>query len=238
MWQSMTRKPGAPWKQLYDKYKELVENRRLATPAAKGDVPEVDAPQIWQKILRRLGEKEYAYDANFYGDLDERSDKVAYFFHASLQGVEASAGALRALERVANAGIPQTLLSDGQSFTLVQMLRALEAQGKLRPTGDLLAFDCLTLSFQEGVRKPTRRLYKACLERFSEHGIAPGEILHVGSRLPDDLAVARQLGMRTALYAADKTSLRASKADIQNPTMRPDRLLTDLAQIADILAIA
>ena len=238
MWQSMTRKPGAPSQQLSAKYKELLEMRRLAAPAAKGSVPEVESAAVWQTLLERLNEKEYTYDADFYGDLEELSDKVAYFFHASLQGVEAAPNALAALQRVANAGLRQTLLSDGQSFTLVQMLRALESQGKLPPAGELLAFDCLTLSFQEGVRKPSKSLYRACLARFAEHDIKPGEILHVGNRLRDDLAIARQAGMRTALYAADKTSLRASKAEIQDPQMRPDRLLTDLAQIADVLAIA
>ena len=237
MWQSMTRRPGAPWAQLYEQYKQLVETRRLVS-VAKGDIPEVDSSALWQKLFERLGEKYYDYNVDFYGDLHELSDKVAYFFHASLQGVEAAPNALAMLQRVAGAGMTQTLLSNGQAFTLVQLLRALERGGTLPPAGELLAFDCLTLSFQEGVRAPSKSLYRACLERFAERGIAPEEILHVGARLKDELAVAKQLGMRTALYAADKTSLRASKADIQNPELRPDRLLTDLAQVAEVLAIA
>ena len=43
--------------------------------------------------------------------------------------------------------------------------------------------------------------------------------------------------MKTALYAADTTSLRATKAEMQDPQMRPDRLLTDLSQLREVLGL-
>ena len=73
--------------------------------------------------------------------------------------------------------------------------------------------------------------------KFAEEGIAPQEILHVSSRLKDDLAVAKQAGMRTALYAGDPTSLRASKDDMKDPDIRPDRLMTNLFQVREILSL-
>jgi hypothetical protein len=203
----------------------------------KGDVPEVDSSRIWRKIFARLGEKDYSYDMNLYGDPEELSDKVAYFFHSSLQGVEAAPHARDALQVVADSPIKQSLLADAQPFTLVQMLRELQVQGTLPPLGALLGLGCMALSFQEGLKMPSPSLYKLCVERFEDEGISPHEVLHVSSRLPNDLAVAKQVGMRTALYAADMTSLKATKADIKDPQMRPDRLLTDLIQIRDILSI-
>lgn len=237
MWTSMTRRPLAPWKQLYDQYTLFVEERQMSSTRRKGDVPEVDSSAIWLRILRLLAEKDYDYEISVYGSPDELSDKVAYFFHASLQGVEAAPNALAALKAVGESSLKQGLLADAQAFTLVQMLRALKSQGTLAPLGRLFALDCLTLSFQEGIRKPSPSLYRVCLEQFAEHDIEPGEVLHVGSRLREDLAVAKQAGMRTALYAADQTSLRAEKADIKNPDTKPDRLLTDLIQIRDILEL-
>jgi FMN phosphatase YigB (HAD superfamily) len=237
MWNNMDRKPGAPWAQLLEQYKQLMQQQQMTDTRQKGDFPEFDSSRIWRKLLRRLAEKGYYYDMDLYGDPDEFSDKVAYFFHASLQGVEAAPNALRALASTSVSHVRQGLLSDAQSFTMVQMLRALNEQGTLPPLKELFSLDCLTLSFQQGLRKPSKSFFQNCLDQFAELGIGPKEVLHVSSRLADDLAVAKQAGMRTALYAADKISLRASKADMQNPELRPDRLLTDLAQIRDILEI-
>jgi FMN phosphatase YigB (HAD superfamily) len=203
----------------------------------KGDFPEVDSPKIWRKLLARLGEKDYDYNLAFYGDPEELSDKVAYFFHANMQGVEAAPNAHLALMSIASSRFKQALLSDAQAFTIVQMLRALKQQGTLPPLGGLFALTCSTLSFQEGLRTPSKTLYERCLQKFAAEGIAPQEILHVSSRLKDDLAVAKQAGMRTALYAGDPTSLRASKDDMKDPDIRPDRLLTNLFQIREILSL-
>lgn len=236
MWQSMTRKPGPPWEQMYDQYKRLVEDRQMAGTRHKGDAPEVDSSAIWRTIVERLQQKEYHYEASTYGDMDAFSEKISYFFHSSLQGVEASPQAREALLAVSDAGLRQGLLSDGQSFTLVQMLRALRAQGTLPAPGGLFDLDCVILSFQHGVRKPSKSLYRAAVECFRDHGVAPEEILHVGSRVSDDLAIAKRFGMKTALYAGDKLSLRATKEEMKDPALRPDRLLTDLAQIREILS--
>lgn len=237
MWHSMTRKPGEPWRQMYNVYRKLLESERMAGARQKGDVREVDVRSLWRMIVGRLQQKEYQYDVSQYGDEDDLSEKIAYFFHASLQGTEAAPHALQALTAVSEAGLTQTLLGNAQCFTMVQLLRALRDQGPVPPPGDLFAFDCLTLSFQEQVRTPSNSLFMAGLKRLWWAGIEPSQTLHVGCRLADDLAVARSLGMRTALYAGDKTSLRATKREIQDPNLRPDRLLTDLAQIRDVLQI-
>lgn len=237
MWHSMTRKPGPPWEQLYRGYKDLLERQRMAGTKHKGDVPEVDSSSLWRTLIGRLQEKEYEYDVSLYGDVEEFSDKVAWFFHSSLQGIEASPHARDALTALSEAGIRQGLLADAQPFTLVQMLRALKAQGTLPHLGQLFDFDCVILSFQEGVRKPSKSLYRAAVEQFAELEIAPEEVLHVSSRVRDDLAMARQFGMKTALYAGDKLGLRAGKEDVTDPQLRPDRLLTDLSQIREVLGI-
>lgn len=235
MWHSMTRKPGEPWKQMYDKYRKDVEQLRMVSTGRLGDTPEIDSRDIWGAVIRRLQAKEYRWETSIYGDEEDYAEKIAYFFHASLQGVEASPNSVRTLNALNEAGIVQTLLGDGQCFTLAQMLRAFRGQGTLTPPGDLFAFDCLTLSFQEGVRTPSPTLYRRAVSRFQEAGIRAAEILHVGCRLADDVAVAKRFGMRTALYAADKTALRVTKEEINDAETRPDRLITDLNQLRDIL---
>lgn len=237
MWNSMTRKPGAPWETLAPKYRRFLEERQMVGTERKGDVPEVDSAEIWLRIIGGLLQKEYSYDQLFYGDLDDLAEKVAFFFHANLQGVEASPHALPALQSVSQAGIVQGVLADAQWFTLAQMLQALGEQGKLPPLWDLFDSECMTMSCEEGVRKPSKTLYETCLKRLARKGIGPASVLHVGTRLKDDLAVAKELGMRTALYTGDRLMMRAAPADLKNPDTKPDRLLTDLDQIRDVLGI-
>lgn len=237
MWYSMTRKPGAPWEYMLQKYDRFADELRMISSGRKGDVTEVNSTQIWRRVIGMLAEKEYAYDEKFYGDLDDLSEKVAFFFHSCLQGVAAMPNAAETVSAIADAGIMQGLLSDAQPFTLMQMLRALDPEGKLRQLGSLLLPGCNVLSFEERVRQPSFSLYEKSLRRFQDLGVESRQILHVGSRIRDDLAVARQFGFRTALYVGDKCSLQATAAELKDPTLKPDRLLTDLGQIRRILTI-
>ncbi len=236
MWPSMSRKPGAPWESLLPVYRRLVEDASLAGVGRSGDVPEVDSAVIWRQILGRLKQRDYRWDGSLYGDEHGLSTKMAYFFHANLQGVEARSDALSALETVAQSGLKQGLLADGQCFTVVQMLRALAQQGTLPPPKRLLDQECFVLSYREGLRKPSPSLYAACVRRLAQLGLQPREVLYVSHRVADDLAVARQFGLRTALLAAEKEGFQASAEDLADPDRRPDRLLTRLRQIRHLIA--
>jgi hypothetical protein len=41
--------------------------------------------------------------------------------------------------------------------------------------------------------------------------------------------------MKTALFAGDRASLVASGDQMKDPKLRPDALLTDLSQVADLI---
>jgi FMN phosphatase YigB (HAD superfamily) len=235
MWNSMTRKPGAPWELMLRWYTEIVEQLGMVGTRHKGETPEINSADVWRKVVARLGQKEYEYDADL-GDEDELAEKIAYFFHSSLQGVEAAPGALETLETV-HRTCRQGLIADAQPFTLVQLLRALGAQGKLASLGEVLTGGCQTLSYQEGIRKPSRRLFAVAVQRFHSAGVEPYEVLYIGNRLSDDVAVARQVGFRTALYAGDGVSLHATAADLRDPALKPDRMITALIQVRELLGL-
>lgn len=237
LWNSMSRKPGAPWEYLQQLYTRAYDDLRLAGSGKKGDLTEVDAGKLWRRVLSKMELEKYTYDESLYGDLDQLCEKIAYFFHASLQGVEATSGTVESLKLLQDNGIRQGLLADGQCFTLSQLQRCLEAEGATEPIGQLLDLSSVTLSYQAGVRKPSRSLYRVAVERLQSKGIEPGEVLFISSRLREDLAVAKQMGFRTALFAGDKLSLKASIADLKDPTVKPDRLLTELPQVRDILCL-
>jgi FMN phosphatase YigB (HAD superfamily) len=237
MWPSMSRKPGAPWEYMLTQYAGVLERQQMRATKHKGDFPQINSATIWRTLIGRLVKNEYTWDESMYGDLNELSVKVAYFFHRGLQAVEAADHALPALASLSQANLTQGLLADAQPFTMVQMLRALQGRGTLSPPGSLFDPGCLTLSYQLDVCKPSKSLYRHALRQLTDLGIAPHEVLHVGSRQGDDLAAAKRHGMRTALYAGDAPSLQATKDELQQPDTKPDRLLTDLGQVSQVVGI-
>jgi FMN phosphatase YigB (HAD superfamily) len=234
MWGSMTRKPGQPaeyLKQLFER--ALSDQRLLPSPGEKH--PEVLAEKVWEDIVKKLMYKEYQWDVGFYGSLNEFTRKLAYFFHASLQGTGACPGAVAALRHVAAAGLLQGWLDNGQCFTAVQLERGLAAEDPAARLDDFFAPDLRVLSHEFRARKPSENLFRQLLGRLGEHGIEADQVLHVGTNIERDIAPARRLGLRTALFAGNQEALRATAEQLKDSASRPSVLLTDLAQIADVI---
>ena len=234
MWNSMYRRPGPPWQSIIGLYWSLID-RQSMQGAARGDLKEVNLVETWGNIIMRLFEKEYKYDEDLYGNLDEFSEKVAYFFHSCLQGTEARPGAVSAMTSIADNELVQGLLSDGQSFSLVQTLRSLARQDSLPPLYKLFRPQSIILSHDIGVKKPSKSLFTFAVDQLRSLGIQAQQILHVSCRLTTDLVPARTVGMKTALLVAEKSGLEVTAAVLKDPSKRPDRLLTDLSQLSPML---
>ncbi|MCB9953387.1 MAG: HAD family hydrolase [Planctomycetaceae bacterium] len=237
MWNSMTRKPGQPWEYMLHQIMKLIEDREMASTGRKGDYPFVDSSRLWLKILERLGKNEYTFDASEYGSLEDLSVKVAYFYHASMQAVAAHEGAVPVLQQLMNQGIRCGLLGDGQSFTLIQVLRCLRQQGNIHSLGEVLSADSIKLAYDCGIRQPSPGLYEQARKQFASLGIEPHQVLHVSHRHMDDLVPARQVGFRTALFVADKTSCKVNNAEVRDAETRPDRLITKLSHLRQLLKL-
>jgi FMN phosphatase YigB (HAD superfamily) len=234
MWGSMSRKPGQPSEYMGYIYRTLLDEQRMA-PSPGEKHPEIAAERVWEGVIKKLFQKEYQFDASFYGSLNEYSKKVAYFFHASLQGTACYAGADVALQMVADAGLVQGLCGDGQCFTPVQLQRGLDALGGGLRLDAVIPPERQVLSHEVRGKKPSERLFGHALERLEERGIGPAEVLHVGSRIDKDLLPAKRLGLRTALFAGDRVSLSAAPEQLKDPDSRPDVMVTELAQIAEVI---
>ncbi len=234
MWASMSRKPGQPSDYLLSQYRQLL-TEQLSVTGGGERFPEAQVERVWETILKRLMQKDYKFDASFYGAMNELSRKVAYFFHASLQGTACYDGAARALRHVDDSGLSQGLLADGQCFTPVQLRRGLRAQDAGADLDDLLTVGLTALSCDVRGKKPSERLFRRAVELLQERGISPSQVLHVGSRVQQDIIPAKRLGMLTALFAGDKTSLQATPEQLKEAASRPDVLLTELEQITEVV---
>jgi FMN phosphatase YigB (HAD superfamily) len=234
MWGSMSRKPGQPSEYMGQLYQKALTDLRLV-PSPGEKYPEVAVERVWEDILKKLLKKDYKFDAGFFGSLNEYSRKVAYFFHASLQGTACYPGTAAALAGLHARGVAQGLLADAQCFTIVQLQRGLAAQDESARLDELIDPGLRVLSCEEKARKPSERLFRRMLELLGQRGVEPGEVLHVGSRVAQDIVPARRLGLRTALFAGDKASLQATPEQLKDPASRPDVLLTGLDQILEVV---
>ena len=235
MWNSMYRKPGPPWQSMIGQYRNYCEHLAMVAPGRKGDLTDVDLVEVWEQIIDRLFDKEYSYDTGVYGDEQQLAEKVAYFFHRNLQALEARSGACQTMADLSAMEVKQGFLADGQSFTLVQILQALGSQGPLPPLNEIMRPETMLLSYQMGIRKPSRSLFETAVKQLRGAGISADQILHVSCRLKTDLMPARAAGMKTALLAAEKTGLEVSSELLKDPETRPDRLLTDLSQVTKLV---
>ncbi len=233
MWGSMSRKPGRPSEYMRHLYSQDLLLHKGATGGER--YPEILAERLWESLIKKLFQKEYTFDAGFYGSLNEYSKKIAYFFHASLQGVAAQPNAAIALRLVADAGLKQGLLADGQCFTEVQLARSLKAQDNTLNLDQVLPPELRILSCGVKARKPSETIMRQAVSALASRGIRPEQVLHIGSRLTRDIAPARRMGFRTALYAGDKASLEATAEALKDANQRPDAMLTDLAEVVQLL---
>ena len=235
MWGSMTRKPGQPHNYMSKVYEDLLDMQRLAPGVPGEHFPEILADRIWDGVVKRLMQKDYHFDTSFYGALNQFAQKIAFFYHSSLQPASCYHNADVALVGLSSGGITQGLLADAQCFTCTQLQRGLNTQGCMASLDMLFPLQYRFLSYDAHGKKPSPRLFHRAIEKLAERGIKPNEILHVGSNIERDIGPAKKLGMRTALFAGDKASLVATLEHFKNPATKPDLMLTDLAQIEEVV---
>jgi beta-phosphoglucomutase-like phosphatase (HAD superfamily) len=229
MWNSMSRKPGQPAEYMRELYTRALTTLRLTGGG------EAASERVWEDIVKKLQQKEYTFDVGTYGSLNEYAKKIAYFFHASIQGAGAYPGAAETVRMIGEGTRVQGLLADGQCFTPAQLQRCLRRQDPDFDVNRYFPPGLRVLSADKKARKPADALFKAALQALGEKGIRPGEVLHVGSSLTRDVGPAKKHGMRTALFAGDKNSLAAAPEQLKDPAYRPDVLVTELTQVVEVL---
>ena len=236
MWQSMSRKPGAPSEYMKELFNKALTTLRLTGGGGGEKFPEVQTERIWDDIVKKLQQKEYKFDAVAFGSLDDYVKKIAYFYHASIQGCGPYPGAADALKLLAERGVVQGLLGDGQCFTAGQLQRCLRQQDPDFDLAAVVAPSMRVISAEKKARKPSDTLFKAAIAAAGAKGIPPSEVLHVGSNLTRDIGPAKKHGFRTALFAGDKGSLSATPEQLQGAALRPDAMITELPQVLELIS--
>src|SRR5262249_53936731 len=139
MWNSMSRKPGAPSAYMRELFTRALANLKIH---GGGDAK---SEMVWDDIIKKLMQKEYSFDIGTYGALDEYAKKIAYFYHASIQGAGAYPGAAETLTGFKNRKVMQGILADGQTFTPVQLQHCLRKQDESFDLDDVMKPDLFVL---------------------------------------------------------------------------------------------
>ena len=233
MWNSMSRKPGAPAVHLKESYTKGLSNLRMAGSGGE-KFPEVQVERAWEEIVKKL--RDYNYDVIQHGSLPDFAKKLAYFYQASIQGAGAYPGAAETIAAIAAGGRTQGLLADGQCFTFGQLQKCVKQQDPGFDASATFPINLRLISAERKAKKPSETLFRAAAQICSAQGIKPNEVLHVGSNLARDIAPAKKQGFRTALFAGDKNSFVATREQLKDPAFRPDVMLTELPQLLDVIA--
>ena len=95
-------------------------------------------------------------------------------------------------------------------------------------------------SFEVGQAKPAKTLFsRLCEQLLMDSAISsPEQLLYLGNDMLNDVYGAQNAGMRTALFAGDKSSLRLRKDDARCRGIKPDVILTGLDQLSQVVSSA
>jgi len=96
--------------------------------------------------------------------------------------------------------------------------------------------DLLLFSYMLGYCKPSHEPFERAAQVLKESGIDATNTLYVGNDMRKDIAPSAAAGFQTALFAGDARSLNLREEDQSCAHIRPDIIITDLAQIIECLA--
>ena len=193
---------------------------------AKGiDYPEVEIREVWRETLSNLVQQGCLREDILHSDMSRIA--VEYECRVNpvwpMPHVESCVDALssRVLGIVSNAQFFTPLL-----FPAL-LLRSLEEMG--------FSPEMQYFSYVSGVAKPSIDLFQKARESLERRGIDASNTLYVGNDMLNDIATASRVGMKTALFAGDRRSLRTRDGDPRVGDCRPDLVLTDLSQLTECI---
>ncbi|MFP4426692.1 MAG: HAD family hydrolase [Spirochaetaceae bacterium] len=103
-------------------------------------------------------------------------------------------------------------------------------------TPEELGFAFSVWSYREGEAKPSERLYRNAADWFAKaYSVKPEELLMIGNDLRNDVAPAAAVGLKTALFAGDRRSLRLHHDEPEYRETEPDIVLTNLTQLHEVV---
>ncbi len=195
-----------------------IRNNQAKATALGSRQPEVEIREVWREILAEVDPSRERSD--------ETVEEIALRFELSVNPVWPMPGLVTTLEELSQRFPPFAIVSNAQFFT-PEIFPSLTGK-TLRE----LHFDpdACVWSFAEREAKPSPRLFERLLERLGANA-TPDEVLYIGNDFLNDVAAAAEAGLRTALFAGDRRSLRLREDHPRCKGIAPDLVITALDQL-------
>jgi putative hydrolase of the HAD superfamily len=138
------------------------------------------------------------------------------------------------LQSIHKKGLPLGIVSNAQYFTPMILKHFFEVDTFSDPL-PLFHERLQVYSFETGRAKPDVFLYELMAKNLIELGLKPDQCLYVGNDMLNDISPASEVGFKTVLYAGDERSLRLRENHPRCIDCKPDRSVTSLSQILNII---
>lgn len=206
-------------------YNEVVEQQIQNLKQTGIEYPEPDIRTVWKDVLEIMQEKKLIE----YPKGDSIQNVVSVEFEARMNPVWPMSDAVETLKHFKDEGFVQGIISNSQFYTPI-VLEALTNHSL-----DDLGFEAKLLhwSFEENQKKPGLQFYRDFIDKLKnfDENLSPSEVLYVGNDMLKDVYPAHELGMKTALFAGDKRSLKWREDDERCKDIIPDLIVTSLSQL-------
>ena len=215
----------------FEFYNEVVD-KMINTLKSEGiQYPEPDIREVWLQVLQRLKEQSL-----IGGSIsEEAAGRMSVEFEARMNPVWPVPDAVKTLIYFKEKSLAQGIISNSQFYTPI-VLEALSGH-TLEELG--LKDELLHWSFEEKMKKPGLTFYENFIKKLNsfDPAISPSEVLYVGNDMLKDIYPARELGMKTALFAGDQRSLKWRKEDERCKTLQPDLIITKFVHLVECVDI-
>ncbi|MBI9104089.1 MAG: HAD family hydrolase [Spirochaetales bacterium] len=190
--------------------------------------PEVDIISVWDSTYRNIME---ILESPPVLSL-ELMVKLSLLYESLANQTDIMPGLSSLLNKTIASGRRMGIISNAQFYTPI-LLEWLTGKNICKSGFDE---ELLIWSYKEGMGKPSQELFQMANARcLALYGVKPEEILYVGNDMRNDIFPASRAGMKTALFAGDRRSLRLREKDPLYSYIKPDIILTYLMQLTDLL---
>jgi putative hydrolase of the HAD superfamily len=215
----------------FNVYNQVVEKHINSLKESGIEYPEPDIRTVWKDVLDEMHSRgliKYLKDKSV-------AEVVSVEFEARMNPVWPMSDAIDTLSYFKESGLTQGIISNSQFYTPI-VLEALTDH-----TLDELGFEkeLLHWSFEENLKKPGLQFYRDFLDKLNtyDENLSPSNVLYVGNDMLKDVYPAHHFGMKTALFAGDKRSLKWREEDKRCKDILPDLIITSLSQLKECVTL-
>ncbi len=196
--------------------------------------PEVDVRNVWQEVISQMGNEGILSATG-----NSNPGQLAFTFDLLNNKAWPMQGMMKLIEFYNQKQIPLGIVSNAQFYTPVMMNYFISGKVEGKDIVDGFDPDISVFSYQLHTAKPDLNIFRAMLTSLkSKFSIHPEEAVFIGNDIYKDIFPAAACGMKTILFAGDRTSLRLRQDKEEVAQIQPDAIVTHLEQIFEIISLS